>query len=170
MLVRRKVERSGEHQGQDMSAGEDLWRADSKGMISEANVRGDRREAPRYAFRRAIWFRRRGALPAPGFLLNISERGALTEVTRPAESDVIPWPLHLRHGDELWLYNVIKDPLCCWVVAVEREHIRLRLFNDIDVLADLRVLISSLNVEPGAPVKPERDRSGRPGGFALFSR
>jgi hypothetical protein len=153
-----------------MSAGEDRWRADSKAMISEAEGRSDRRETPRYAFRRAIWFRRRGALPASGFLLNISERGALTEVTRPAESDVIPWPLHLRHGDELWLYNVIKDPLCCWVVAVEREHIRLRIFNDIDVLADLRALISSLNNEPGAPVKPDRDRSGRRDGYVPLSR
>jgi hypothetical protein len=170
MLVHRKLERSGEHQGQDMSAGEDRWRADSKAMISDADGHADRRETPRYAYRRAIWFRRRGVLPASGFLLNISERGALTEVTRPADSDVIPWPLHLRHGDELWLYNVVKDPLCCWVVAVEREHIRLRIFNDIDVLAELRALISSLNNEPVGPVRPERDRSGRSDRHTPLSR
>jgi hypothetical protein len=149
-----------------MSAGEDRRRADSK----EADGRADRRESPRYALRRAIWFRRRGVLPAAGFLLNISERGALTEVTRPPDSDIIPWPLHLRHGDELWLYNVIKDPLPCWIVAVERENIRLRIFHDIDVLAELRALISNLNGEPGAPVKRERDRSGRADDYAPLSR
>jgi hypothetical protein len=150
-----------------MSAGEDPRRADGNSLISEASAHADRREVPRYAFRRAVLFRRRGALPSPGVLLNISERGALVQVEKPTESDLIPWPLFLRHGDELWLYKVIKDPLACWVVAVERDHVRLRLFTDAEVLPELRALISKLDLEPspegrlpaaGSSAKVEADR------------
>ena len=138
-----------------MSTGENLRRADNDSLVPEPSSRIERREAPRYALRRAIWFRRRGAIPASGQLLNISERGALTQVDKREDSDVIPWPLHLRHGDEVWLYNVVKDPLHCWVVAVERDLVRLRIYNDEDVLPDLRALIANLVVSPGGP-------SGRP--------
>lgn len=104
----------------------------------------DSRIVPRYAIRRSIWFRRRGAIPVPGELLNISEKGALARVDRSNDRYTPPWPLYLRHGDELWLYNVIDDPLNCWVVGVEQGIVRLRLFNDASLLPDLRSLIHRL--------------------------
>jgi hypothetical protein len=109
--------------------------------------REEMRAAPRYTLRRSIWFRARGALPAPGLLLNISERGALAQFDAAKAAENASWPLRLRHGDELWLYNVIPEPLCCWVVSVERDLIRLRLFSDTDVLPALRKLIMHLASE-----------------------
>jgi hypothetical protein len=139
-----------------MSAGEDLRRADGKAVTSDVGLRADRREAMRYSLRRPVYFRRRGAMPAPGFLLNISERGALVQVEKAAGSDLIPWPLFLRHGDELWLCNVIREPLACWIVALEHDLIRLRLFMDTDTQPALRELIFKLDIERTASIGGSR--------------
>jgi hypothetical protein len=92
--------------------------------------------------RRPIWFRRRSALPAPGILLNLSERGALVQLDRDRLADAPPWPLYLRHGDEIWLSEILRDPLASWVVSVERDLVRLRLINDAGILQDLRAFLS----------------------------
>jgi hypothetical protein len=89
-------------------------------------------------------------VPAPGLLLNISERGALAQV-QTTKADAAPWPMHLRQGYELWLSNVIPEPLFCWVVAVERDLVRLRLLNDESVLPDLRALIAQLALDQANP-------------------
>jgi hypothetical protein len=125
-----------------MSARDDLQRTDSETGRPEEDRRKCRRDGERIMVDRAIWFRRRGAIPAPGRLLNISERGALAQVDQAAAPDGICWPLHLRHGDELWLTDVIDDPLECWVVSVERDLIRLRLMYDAGLLPELRAFMS----------------------------
>ncbi|WP_146101822.1 hypothetical protein [Rhodopila globiformis] len=101
-----------------------------------------RRDGERIVVDRPIWFRRRGALPAPGRLLKISERGAIAQVDRAGSPNGICWPLYLRHGDEVWLTDVIDDPLACWVVAVERDLVRLRLMYDAGLLPELRAFMS----------------------------
>lgn len=98
--------------------------------------------ATSYKIETAILFRRRGFLPAPGFLINITESGALTRIGPTESNGVPPWPLHLRHGDELWLSNILEDPLYYWVLEIEGDLLRLRLFRDTGVLPSLRALIA----------------------------
>lgn len=119
----------------------------------------DQGAVPRYAIHRSIWFRRRGAIPVPGELLSISEKGALARVERSNDRFTPPWPLYLRHGDEVWLYNVINEPLNCWVVAVERDVVRLRLFKDAGVLPDLRSLIDRFAIAETLDAGATKDSS-----------
>ncbi len=98
--------------------------------------------AANYKIETAILFRRRGFTPAPGFLINLSESGALTRINLTDIDGASPWPLHLRHGDELWLSNVLDDPLYYWVMEIEGELLRLRLFRDTGILPSLRALIA----------------------------
>jgi hypothetical protein len=125
-----------------MSAGDDLHHTGSETVTSKGNQRACRRDGERLLVNQTIWFRRRGALPARGLLLNISERGAVAQADPSGSPDHATWPQHLCHGDELWLSDVIGDPLPCWVVAVEQGLIRLRLMHDADLLPKLRAFMA----------------------------
>src|SRR5689334_13474652 len=129
-------------QGSNMSAGDDRQHTGSETVILKGNQRACRWDGERVSVNRTIWFRRRGALPARALLLSISEQGALAQADLSDSSDRATWPLHLRHGDELWLSDVIGDPLPCWVVAVEQGLIRLRLTYDAGLLPDLRAFMA----------------------------
>jgi len=95
-----------------------------------------------YKIETAILFRRRGFLPAPGFLVELSESGALARINLADIGGAEPWPLHLRHGDELWLSNILDDPLYYWLMEIEGDLLRLRLFRDTGILPSLRALIA----------------------------
>jgi hypothetical protein len=125
-----------------MSAGDDLQHTGSKTLASEGDQDAYRHDGERVSVNRTIWLHRRGALPAPGLLLNISEQGALAQADLSASPDRVTWPRHLRHGDELWLSDVVGDPLPCWVVAVEQDLIRLRLTYDAGLLPELRIFMA----------------------------
>jgi hypothetical protein len=125
-----------------MSAGDDLQHTGSKTLASEGDQDACRHDGERVSVNRTIWLHRRGALPAPGLLLNISEQGALAQADLSASPDRVTWPRHLRHGDELWLSDVVGDPLPCWVVAVEQDLIRLRLTYDAGLLPELRTFMA----------------------------
>ena len=56
--------------------------------------------------------------------------------------DRICWPLYLRHGDELWLVDVIGEPIRCWVVAVERDLVRVRLMYDAGLVPEIRAFVA----------------------------
>ncbi|HQT75710.1 MAG TPA: hypothetical protein PLD10_01565 [Rhodopila sp.] len=82
----------------------------------------------------------------------------MARVDKPESPYAVAWPLYLRHGDELWLWDVLEDPLACWVVAVERDLVRLRIINDAGILPELRAFLSHVarhNVSTAGVLHPE---------------
>jgi hypothetical protein len=128
-------------------ASEDRPQIETERLASKGPGGVEARASPRYAIRQAIRFTRTGASPAPGSLVNISQSGALGRVKYPEKSLIPPWPLHLRHGDELWVADLIDLPLRCWVIDVEIGLIRMHFYNDRKARPLLHALIARLASE-----------------------
>ena len=90
----------------------------------------ENRTEPRYGINRAIWFQQPGKMPVAGSVTNISMTGALARVTAVRRDDVIFWPSLLSGGDEIWVSGLLNNPICCWVVAVDNDVLRLRFLLD----------------------------------------
>jgi hypothetical protein len=106
----------------------------------------DARASPRYAFSQAIRFTRKGHVPAPASLVNLSEGGALARMRGNAFGGAIalPWPLRLRPGDELWMVDLIELPLPCWLIEAGVGLIRVHIYHDDMTRTPLRALIARL--------------------------
>jgi hypothetical protein len=106
----------------------------------------DARASPRYAISQAIRFTRKGHVPAPASLVNLSEGGALARMRGNAFGGAIalPWPLRLRPGDELWMVDLIELPLPCWLIEAGVGLIRVHIYHDDMTRTPLRALIARL--------------------------
>jgi hypothetical protein len=120
----------------------------------------DARASPRYAISQAIRFTRKGHVPAPASLVNLSEGGALARMRgnafggaialpwplrlRPGDELWMAWPLRLRPGDELWMVDLIELPLPCWLIEAGVGLIRVHIYHDDMTRTPLRALIARL--------------------------
>jgi hypothetical protein len=106
----------------------------------------DARASPRYAISQAIRFTRKGHVPAPASLVNLSEGGALARIRGNAFGGAIapPWPLRLKPGDELWMVDLIELPLPCWLIEAGVGLIRVHIYHDDMTRTPLRALIARL--------------------------
>jgi hypothetical protein len=127
--------------------GEDLPRANTTpaAPMPSAAVR-EQRGAPRHNVERDILIRRRGELPAPGRLMNISETGAAVRIRPPTQPATGLWPYYLSNGDDVWLTALIDDPVTCWVIAVDHDVLRLRFAHDSAIRPQIRALIQGRDV------------------------
>jgi hypothetical protein len=85
----------------------------------------DRRAAPRHDVDYAVSFRRRGLAPVAGTVINISRGGAAVRVHGWHIPVPSPWPIRLKHGDEVWLADLLEEPIACWVVGIEEGVLRV---------------------------------------------
>jgi hypothetical protein len=110
----------------------------------------EQRGAPRQNLERDVLIRRRGDLPVPGQLMNVSETGAAVRIRPPAQPATGVWPFYLSNGDEVWLTGLIDDPVTCWVIAVDHDVLRLRFAHDSAIRPHIRALIQGRGL-PEAP-------------------
>jgi len=101
----------------------------------------DRRGAPRSRVERHVLIRRRGEIPTPGTLMNISETGAAVRIEPLPDIFEGVWPFHLVNGDDIWLTELLKEPVEAWVIGVNRDILRVRFVQDERLRQGLRVLI-----------------------------
>jgi len=64
-----------------------------------------------------------------GSLVNISISGCAVRVQMTAAGKR-SWPLHRSNGDEISLFGLLRQPVACWVVAVDNDIMRLRFLLD----------------------------------------
>jgi len=105
----------------------------------------ERRGASRIKVERNVLIRRRGEIPTPGTLMNISETGAAVRIEPLPDIFEGVWPFHLANGDDIWLTELLKDPLEAWVIGVNRDVLRVRFVQDERLRQSLRVLVRSVS-------------------------
>jgi hypothetical protein len=129
-----------------VAAEDRILRFDRTNKEQTARLVVDARASPRYAINQTIRFARAGRAPAPASLVNLSEGGALARIkAQPVGApEAAPWPLHLSHGDELWLLDLIELPLPCWLIEAEVGLIRVHVYDDLRTREPLRALIARL--------------------------
>ena len=119
------------------------------GMPAEAaspeQMGSERRGLPRSKVERNVLIRRRGEIPTPGTLINISETGAAVRIEPLPDIFEGVWPFHLANGDDIWLTELLSDPLEAWVIGVNRDILRVRFVLDDRLRQGLRVLLRSVN-------------------------
>ena len=112
----------------------------------------DRRGAPRYKIERTVWIVSPRLPSVEGVLVNLSLTGCAVRV--PQLSSRRPWPLSRISGDELSLWQLLRDPVPCWVVAVDQYILRLRFQLNATMRLQLEQAISNW-----ADRKPENSGS-----------
>lgn len=100
----------------------------------------ERRAAPRVRLVRNVLIRRRGEIPTPGTLIDLSETGAAVRIEPHTDIFEGVWPFKLANGDDIWLTALLEDPVECWVVAVYRDVLRIRFARDDGLRIRLRAL------------------------------
>jgi hypothetical protein len=110
----------------------------TKAGREEATRQSDRRGAPRHEVDYAVWIKRRGLVPVAGTMINISRSGAAIRVHGWHVPVPGPWPIRLNHGDEVWLTDLLDQPLSCWVIAIEEGVMRVHFTLDEATRHELR--------------------------------
>ncbi len=101
----------------------------------------EQRGAPRHNLERDVLIRRRGELARAGKLMNISETGAAVRVQPPTDLATGLWPYNLSNGDDVWLTELLDDPVSCWVIGVNHDVLRVRFAHDDTIRPQIRALI-----------------------------
>jgi hypothetical protein len=128
-----------------LATGTDMPGAKASPVLSTQSVGtqgpSEQRGAPRRSVERNLLIRRRGEVPAAGRLMNVSETGAAVRIRSPKDLTTGLWPYELSNGDDVWLTELVGDPVSCWVVAVDHDVLRVRFAPDDAIRAQIRALI-----------------------------
>ena len=111
--------------------------------VESAHVPGarpalDRRGATRFDVDVEVTLSARGRIPMTALVFNLSRSGAAIRIHGVHVPVPEPWPVRLKHGDELWVAGVVDDPIFCWVVTTENGVLRVHFALEDDMLAKLR--------------------------------
>lgn len=123
-------------------------------VLSAFPAGADRRVAPRYTIQRSVLISSPRLPSVEGSLVNLSVTGCAVQVIRPRCSDYRSWPLTRRNGEEVSVFRVLISPIPCWIVAVEKNTLRLRFQLDAVMRQQLEQAILSLAGGPSASLHP----------------
>jgi hypothetical protein len=107
-------------------------------LTSAQNATEERRGARRHDVDLEVTLSGRGRISMPALLFNISRSGAAIRIHGVHVPVPEPWPVRLKHGDELWVLGVLDDPIFCWVVAVDSGILRVHFSLEEDMQLELR--------------------------------
>ena len=122
-----------------------FWRPRTKSPDSGATADlDDRRAARRYDENRPVTIVRDLCLPAQSFIVNISLTGAAIRVYSGwYVPEMVGWVTKLKSGDDIWLSDLLTEPVFCWVVALDDGVLRVRFSLTEAARSQLRQLIAA---------------------------
>jgi hypothetical protein len=104
----------------------------------------DRRAARRYDKNRPVTIVRDLCLSAQSFIVNISLTGAAIRVYSGWYiPETVDWVTKLKSGDDIWLSDLLPEPVFCWVVALDDGVVRVRFSLTEAARSQLRQLIAT---------------------------
>ena len=118
--------------------------------------RPERRAAARYRLTGTVSVGRSESLPVTASMVDVSIGGAAVRLEPRVHMQ--EWTQHLAAGEEIWLGGLLRDPITCWVVALDGDLLRLRFWHDDLTRSELKALIAGIAAVPGAPAP--RGRAG----------
>jgi hypothetical protein len=122
-----------------------FWRPWTKSNDNAATADlDDRRTARRYDENRPVTIVRDLCLHAQSFIVNISLTGAAIRVYSGwYVPETVDWVTKLKSGDDIWLSDLLTEPVFCWVVALEDGVLRVRFSLTEAARSQLRQLIAT---------------------------